>query len=465
MALFVGYICNNTENMPTNVSDVTHVRVRIPQFHGDINNTNGDIYFADNQLPWARMRAPQDTQNFCATGYYEDGTVVLVDILNNDLNNLMISGTIGNYAYTTDPTELAARAAAMASGSTNVTSPVDYTTETSESVAKSIVAKALEEANTTPIIHDQSCNKVKYNNWFYGKEVSGESYPWCCAFVCWVFYQCNLAQYFNGGVKTASCRTLYNYHKDKGELVSGSYKAGDLIFMNLDGGTSITHVEIAVSDYNESIQTIDCVGGNIYHKLENGVITSKVGRETRKKSQIIAAVRPGTAIYSNRNDPNWKQFDPKWKDNLMGSKTIGQVGCAMTSVSILLRMTGLTQSHFSPAVLNTYLRTHNGYTGNSIYWSAMNNYVDSWKYVDGGTLTGSDNNKIKTIKKLLDEGYYLVISVKNNGHWVAATGYSGKEILMSDPGKSTATKLFATYGGKTITRYIRYSCKNKFKMT
>ena len=30
-------------------------------------------------------------------------------------------------------------------------------------------------------------NKVKYNTWYYGKEVSGSAYPWCMAFVSWVF--------------------------------------------------------------------------------------------------------------------------------------------------------------------------------------------------------------------------------------------------------------------------------------
>lgn len=30
-------------------------------------------------------------------------------------------------------------------------------------------------------------NKVKYNKWFYGKDVSGSGYPWCMVFVSWVF--------------------------------------------------------------------------------------------------------------------------------------------------------------------------------------------------------------------------------------------------------------------------------------
>lgn len=32
-------------------------------------------------------------------------------------------------------------------------------------------------------------NQVKYNTWFYGREVSGAAYPWCMAFVQWVFDQ------------------------------------------------------------------------------------------------------------------------------------------------------------------------------------------------------------------------------------------------------------------------------------
>lgn len=30
-------------------------------------------------------------------------------------------------------------------------------------------------------------NRVKYNKWFYGRDVSGSKYPWCAVFVCWDF--------------------------------------------------------------------------------------------------------------------------------------------------------------------------------------------------------------------------------------------------------------------------------------
>lgn len=30
-------------------------------------------------------------------------------------------------------------------------------------------------------------NRVKYNTAYYGREVSGGAYPWCCAFIWWLF--------------------------------------------------------------------------------------------------------------------------------------------------------------------------------------------------------------------------------------------------------------------------------------
>lgn len=56
---------------------------------------------------------------------------------------------------------------------------------TAAQTAAKAVAIAQAEVGTTEWPADS--NKVKYNTWFYGKEVSGPAYPWCAAFVCWVF--------------------------------------------------------------------------------------------------------------------------------------------------------------------------------------------------------------------------------------------------------------------------------------
>lgn len=51
--------------------------------------------------------------------------------------------------------------------------------------ADMIVAKAESQVGTKEV--PAGSNKVKYNTWYYGKEVSGSAYPWCMAFVSWVF--------------------------------------------------------------------------------------------------------------------------------------------------------------------------------------------------------------------------------------------------------------------------------------
>ena len=50
-------------------------------------------------------------------------------------------------------------------------------------------------------------NLVKYNTWYYGKEVSGGAYPWCMAFVQWCYARAGAALPF----KTASCGALLRW--------------------------------------------------------------------------------------------------------------------------------------------------------------------------------------------------------------------------------------------------------------
>ena len=47
-------------------------------------------------------------------------------------------------------------------------------------------------------------NRVKYNDWYYGRTVMGNAYPWCMAFVQWCFAQARRPLPF----RTASCSAL-----------------------------------------------------------------------------------------------------------------------------------------------------------------------------------------------------------------------------------------------------------------
>jgi len=128
-------------------------------------------------------------------------------------------------------------------------------------------------------------NKVKYNTAYYGREVSGAGYPWCCTFVWWLFQQAGASALFYGGGRTAYCPTLLTYHKKQG--VRGDYRPGDVIFFNFSGKTSAAHVGICEGWDGEHITTID---GNTGSGNEaNG---GAVMRRTRHKKYIVGAYRP-----------------------------------------------------------------------------------------------------------------------------------------------------------------------------
>lgn len=73
-------------------------------------------------------------------------------------------------------------------------------------------------------------NKVKYNTWYYKREVSGPDYPWCMVFCQWVFNQAGVAV----PQRTASCSELLyaakrhnvyvnKYHLQPGDLILYSF--------------------------------------------------------------------------------------------------------------------------------------------------------------------------------------------------------------------------------------------------
>ena len=124
-------------------------------------------------------------------------------------------------------------------------------------------------------------NNVKYNTWYYGKAVSGSAYPWCMAFVQWVFNQAGMKLPY----LTASCNALLNWYK--ANRSAGVVKAplpGDIIIYNF-GHTGI--VESVSSGMVTAIEgnTSPSAAGS----QSNG---GMVCRRTRSTSLVIAYIRP-----------------------------------------------------------------------------------------------------------------------------------------------------------------------------
>lgn len=83
-------------------------------------------------------------------------------------------------------------------------------------------------------VTEKKYNEVIYNLDYYGKNVNGQQYAWCCVFQWDGFRLCNASELFYDGGKTASCGTLFNWAKAKG-LVVTEPMCGDLVEFTFKG--------------------------------------------------------------------------------------------------------------------------------------------------------------------------------------------------------------------------------------
>lgn len=143
------------------------------------------------------------------------------------------------------------------------------------------VSEIIERAKAEVGTKERPNNLVKYNQWFYGKDMSA---PWCATFICWLFRDSGVL------TKSASCTAIYNGEKAKGNVVSvNNIKEGDIIFMNFSRGKNIEHIGICIGRENSKIYTIE---GN----TSNGGSQSN-GDSVLKKtryigSNVVCAIRP-----------------------------------------------------------------------------------------------------------------------------------------------------------------------------
>ena len=148
-----------------------------------------------------------------------------------------------------------------------------------------LLAKARGEIGTKE--QPRGSNKVKYNTAYYGREISGSAYPWCCAFIWWLFRECGASPLFFGGKKTASCTTLMEFYKKQGQFSKKDAKVGSLVFYNWGKGTTAKHIGIVTEVGNGYIKAIE--GNTGIGNDSNG---GEVMERTRYASQILGYAYP-----------------------------------------------------------------------------------------------------------------------------------------------------------------------------
>ena len=127
-------------------------------------------------------------------------------------------------------------------------------------------------------------NRVKYNTWYYGREVSGAAYPWCMAFVQWCFHQAGVPL----PIKTASCGALMNAAKKAGQWVTKDYRPGDVVIYDFPGGAATDHTGIIEEVTLTGVVAIEGNTSQAGSQSNGGMVC----RKTRPAKQIVGAVRP-----------------------------------------------------------------------------------------------------------------------------------------------------------------------------
>ena len=137
-------------------------------------------------------------------------------------------------------------------------------------------------------------NTVKYNTWYYGREVSGAAYPWCMAFVQWCFSQAGMPL----PLRTASCGALMSAAKKCGQWAARDYRPGDVVIYDFPGGAATDHCGIVEK---VSLMGVTAIEGNTSEagSQSNG---GMVCRKTRPYSQIVGVVRPNYQKEDKRMD-------------------------------------------------------------------------------------------------------------------------------------------------------------------
>ena len=136
----------------------------------------------------------------------------------------------------------------------------------------------------------------------------------------------------------------------------------------------------------------------------------------------------------------YAQNDPKWKEDRLGlseqkSDTIGYVGCALTSVSMMLSGHGYTET---PKSLNEKLKKIGGFAGSGIRWHAVS---QTYPQVRLNSIIKCNDSPapLPQIDAALAGGQPAIVCVDSTAapgflsHYILLIGRNGNDYLMLDP--------------------------------
>ncbi|MBE6688450.1 MAG: DUF5050 domain-containing protein [Ruminococcaceae bacterium] len=190
------------------------------------------------------------------------------------------------------------------------------------------------------------------------------------------------------------------------------------------------------------------VDGEIKSVYYSGALLSQTLIEGYSPVSLTSYL-PDTGTYKS-----WKQYDSRWANiKFPNGETVKGVGCLVTSIAILIVGSGIRdEAHFNPGTFVESLKNNNGFSGASLYWSAVERVVPEFKvYSSWTSLYGTKKEKADAIASHLNAGRKVVIRAVSNQHWVAADKVENGKVYICDPGRNV-TDLFSYYDAEDVTR-------------
>lgn len=246
----------------------------------------------------------------------------------------------------------------------------------------------------------------------------------------------NIISYSNHGGANQQFRAVY--------LSNGYYafyNVNSNKVIDVSGGIAANGTNIQIYEYNGTAaqQWRLISAGNGYYYMQSKLNSSYYldvcgassanganiqlyqGNATNAQKIKFTAVSNSNSSSSNiqLSVPSYKQGDARWKNVKIGTKTIGAVGCIITSIAMAYSYN--TNSTVYPDAVKNKLR----FSNNSIYWSSVSNCGLSYKSYGGKSI---NQDIMRDIYNKLKAGRPVVIwcqNSKGNAHAVCVTGYNG----------------------------------------
>lgn len=254
-----------------------------------------------------------------------------------------------------------------------------------------------------------------------------------------------------------------------GQVYSGQGHAGKLsknplpqssplrTYANQTSGEVLTNSKgyIVYSGYTQTEQTkmISLANQGFSYKQILLQIYNQGSRNYGATAITKAACSSGSSVNCGSSTgafASWKQAGASWSNVRMGNsgRTIGQIGCLVTSISMLIVKSGVqtTIANFNPGTFVQFLNNNGGFDGyGNLQYGPISKAAPSFRWVDQIDISGmSREQKLNTIRNYQNQGYYMAAEVATSGqHWVAIDSVNGNSIKIMDPG-SNVTDLWGS---------------------